>query len=192
MGRHIWDIRASTLLHVNNIRQLDAVPVVYPITTYFIKLSILLLYRRVFLVDRIQRWGCVLGIVLITTTHIPYLGFQIYLAVRCAPEAVEEVISTSPDILDAICKNMYWIGTTQSAINVISDFYILLLPQPALLKLAMLTKKKVGLCAIFLAGLVACIVSVVRLILMAKTLGFSRANKGDDYTWESAMTIELS
>jgi len=179
------------LLDVNNIRQLDAITVVYPIATYLIKLSILLLYRRVFSVDRIQCWGSVIGIVLITITHVPYLGFLIYLTVRCAAEAVEEVTSISPFILDVICKNEYWIGTIQAAINVLTDFYILLLPLPALLKLAIPKRRKVGLCAIFLAGLVACIVSVVRLVIMIKTLGLNRSNKGDDYTWNSTVTIQL-
>ena len=54
------------------------------------------------------------------------------------------------------------------------------------MKLNLPIRRKVGLCLVFAAGFVACVVSIVRLVLMYKTLSLV------DYTWNTAITIELS
>lgn len=76
-GRHVWDIRASIGIQVNDIRQMTAEIVTYPLVVIFIKLSILLLYRRVFWVNKLQRWGVIVGYVLLVIFYGPYLATQV-------------------------------------------------------------------------------------------------------------------
>lgn len=63
------------------------------------------------------------------------------------------------------CKHLYTINVSQSAANLVSDFYLLVLPLPRLWGLKLEVKRKVGLCAVFAAGFVACVVSIVRYVL---------------------------
>lgn len=53
----------------------------------------------------------------------------------------------------ARCLRLTSVGIAQSGFNVLSDFYLLIIPIPAVWSLQMPTRKKVGVCAIFMTGL---------------------------------------
>ncbi|KAI4104921.1 MAG: hypothetical protein LQ345_007255 [Seirophora villosa] len=54
------------------------------------------------------------------------------------------------------------------AVNIASDFYIFLLPIPAVCQLQLATKKKIGYCAIFGTGFLACLASIMGLYYRTK------------------------
>lgn len=177
-GKHLYDIRAITLIDESHIRHLTSSIIPYPFTIFAVKLSILLLYRRVFSIDRFLHYGTILGFVLLMIVQLPYIVTQIYTVVHCA--------SPRSLLVSPFCSHLYTVNITQSAVNIVTDFYVLCLPLPRLVKLNLPIRRKIGLCFIFAAGFAASIVSIVRLVLMIKTLSLT------DYTWGTATTIELS
>ncbi|KAL9604094.1 MAG: hypothetical protein Q9219_000682 [cf. Caloplaca sp. 3 TL-2023] len=66
----------------------------------------------------------------------------------------------------------------QGAINIATDFYILLLPIPGVLQLQLPLKRKIGICAIFMTGSLACLASVMGLYYRTQIDRFS------DVTWQ--------
>jgi sterol-4alpha-carboxylate 3-dehydrogenase (decarboxylating) len=164
------------------VRQFTSSSVPYAAVTLFIKLSILLLYRRVFAImaktGRLFHYGTIFGIIIVTILHIPYIATQIYTVIYCeTPESL---------IQNQFCSHLYGLNISQSTINVVTDLYIFILPLPRLLELKLPPQRKVGVFVVFAGGLVACVVSIVRLVLMAKTLSL------EDSTWNTALTMELS
>jgi hypothetical protein len=145
---------------------------------FAVKLSILLLYRRVFTIERYMRYATIISIILVCIIQTPYIGTQIYTVVNCdTPYSLYS---------NGFCEHLYAINVSQSAVNLVTDFYILILPLPRLMKLNLPIRRKIELCLVFGAGFIACVVSIVRFVLMYKTLSLV------DYTWNTAVTIELS
>jgi hypothetical protein len=166
------------LIDPNHARQLTSSTIAYAAVILSVKLSILLLYRRVFSIDHFINIGTLIGIVGVMILHIPYIGTQMYTVISCA--------TPSSLINNNFCSHLYTINVSQSGANLVTDFYILILPLPRIWGLKLEMHRKLGLCAVFAAGLVACVVSVVRLVLMVKTLSLQ------DFTWGTSVTIELS
>jgi hypothetical protein len=175
-GRHLWDVRVITLLDINNVRRLNATSIIYPIVIYLVKMSILLLYLRVFGVNRNVRIASYIGMVFFTLFYIAYLGLQIGLMLEC----------TSIAPTSSLCPNLYPLNIFQGALNVCSDLYVFFIPIPRILDLQTTKRQKVGLLFIFLAGLVACLVSIARLIITAITLNLP------DKLWNAALSSELT
>ena len=177
LGRHLWDIRAITLIPEHNLRQLTSIALIYPFSMFFTKLSILFLYYRLFGKNRNLRYALYIGFAFLTIFYAAYMAVQVVSTIRCAKP-------TGGD--SAVCGNEYTITVTQSVINICTDFYVLVLPVPCVLKLQITTRQKVGILAIFATGAVACFVSVARLIVIVKTL------RSPDTLWYAAITSEFS
>ncbi|KAL8628986.1 hypothetical protein Q9189_005327, partial [Teloschistes chrysophthalmus] len=113
------------------------------------KLSLLMLYLDVFRPDRKLRYAINFGIIF---TTLFYASAFIAYCVLAIPRPGESLIGTmlSKGVASAIPLS---IG--QGAINVATDFYILLLPIPGVLQLQLPTRKKIGFCAIFMTGSLA-------------------------------------
>ena len=62
------------------------------------------------------------------------------------------------------CISSNGFGVSSGALNVISDFSILLLPLPLIWRLQMPINKKISVTVVFGFGLFGCIISVLRLI----------------------------
>jgi hypothetical protein len=140
-------------------------------------MSILLLYHRIFGVHRALRVAVWAGAIFFTLFYIAYLGVQIAYMVECTSAASLE---------KAPCTSIYGVTIFQGALNVASDIYVLCLPLPYLVKLHVSRRQKIGLLVIFLAGTVACAVSIVRLIITAITL-----NREDKY-WYGSLSSEFT
>lgn len=177
LGKHIWDIRASTLIEVSNVRLLSSTSLVYPVVIYFVKLSILLLYLRIFGVNQFVRFSCYFCIAFFTLFYIAYVGVQAAFLKDCVNQAALE---------KGVCSNLYALTIFQSAFNVASDIFVFLIPIPRIAKLQVRIGQKFGLLVIFLAGFVACGVSVARLITTAITL-----NRADKF-WYASLNGSLT
>lgn len=123
--------------------------IIYGATVFIIKLSILLQYLRIFVPTRrsdFMFWGCHVVI---------WINFLFYVAITftgiflCHPREKywNVLISTGH------CANPYIANIVVAAMNSFSDFVILLLPQGVIWKLQMPLKRKIGVSAIFLTGL---------------------------------------
>lgn len=124
---------------------MSSAEITYPLATLFAKLSILLLYLRIFTTSRCLRISVYIGAVVLTLFYIAMIGTGIAVMSTCAGLA-----SASIDICDKISNDIQLLN---SAFNVVTDCWILILPMPFIMKLQMPLNRKVGLAGVFAIGL---------------------------------------
>ncbi|KAI9760761.1 MAG: hypothetical protein M4579_001499 [Chaenotheca gracillima] len=133
----------------------------YIITFGFIKLSILLLYLRVFGVahngTRIAIW-CVFG--LVSAVIVSNVFGNLFL---CVPVKKLFVFNSPGECkFDAILK----LGRFQSYMQIFTDIMVTAIPIPMVFKLRMPAPQKIGIMAIMATGFVVTIISIIRLTLL--------------------------
>ncbi|KAJ4412520.1 hypothetical protein N0V82_008745 [Gnomoniopsis sp. IMI 355080] len=163
-GRHMWDIPVSWVLVDKNIRVslvspqssrviadvgfyqiMSSSAIIFPFTILFAKVSILLIYLRLFKIDRPLRISIHVGLVLMALFHTIIIGIGINTVVKCV--GISGGTST-------FCKASGGsIQLAQSTFNLVTDIWILLLPMPLLKKLQLPRTRKIGLLFVFGAGI---------------------------------------
>ena len=121
----------------------------YGIVIALVKLSLLLQYLKIFVPVRNYSLMVVFTYFVIWSTSIFYLITTFFEIFACSPR--EKFWNRL--ITDGHCFDMNVINITAASINCISDFVILLLPQGVIWRLQMPFQRKLGISAIFLAGL---------------------------------------
>ncbi len=116
----------------------------YPVTILLVKLSILLLYLRIFQVDRVLKWLVYGGIIFQTLFYTAMVLVSIVTLTQC-----DSALALSKKI----CKDQSIPIIVQGVVNTITDFYVLVLPIARVVQLQIPFRRKVGLSAIFLTGL---------------------------------------
>lgn len=121
---------------------------VYEITTLVTKVSLLLLYLRIFNVARgaaIMVWT---GIVFITIFYLASFAAQ---AIMCFPRGSETwfVATLAPRCGQPQLR----LAAIQGVVGVLTDFYTLAIPFVLVSRLQMASSKKAGVAGIFLTGL---------------------------------------
>ncbi|KAL9579754.1 MAG: hypothetical protein Q9212_004915 [Teloschistes hypoglaucus] len=139
------------------------------ITYLFVKLSILLLYLRLFEVKRILRYLIWAGIALQVVGYAGVIGEKI----------AEYHICNLDFTSHSLCRNSYKVTNFQAVFSVLTDFYVLLLPIKVILGLQMSWKRKWGVLIIFVTGLLACTTSLIRTVLTIKSA------HSTDMTWSA-------
>ena len=164
-GRHLWDVRPLELLsiHTSQVRQ-SQLPsfisprtshalqlnssngIVYAFTIACAKVSILLLYLRIFKINRGLRWAIYFGIVITITYYTAFMGIAIGSIVKCSGAA---------QIYNPLCKSYRKpVIVMNVVVNVVTDVYVLLLPVPCVLKLQLSLNRRIGLLLVFGSGIV--------------------------------------
>jgi hypothetical protein len=160
-GRHFWDIRAISLTEAK-IRQLSAVDIVYGVVIFFVKMSLLFLYYRLFSVYASSRKLIYGGIFMCTLITLPYIGIAISRVVVCSSFKIN-----LEHLTYCYTKPVNTAVLVFGVANVINDFYILAIPMLRVKSLHVESRAKIGLVAIFLVGLAACLMSIARVIYVA-------------------------
>lgn len=112
----------------------------------FAKLSILLLYMKLFVPNR--RGGVFwANQVLIYVNALFYVGAVVALICQCIPRA-----KISHPRLPGRCTNVYLSFMISGVFNVLSDFFILIFPLWAIWHLQMPLKRKFGVSIVFATG----------------------------------------
>ena len=119
----------------------------YSPSIFLAKLSILLMYRRLFDTARTGKTHYLIHILIWANSafYITNFGATVF---QCVPRA-----KIWNPTLKGGCVNLLAAFIAGSAINVVSDFSILLLPLYRLSKLKIPTRRKIGVLAIFAVGL---------------------------------------
>ncbi|KAH0026638.1 hypothetical protein KCU78_g4305, partial [Aureobasidium melanogenum] len=154
MGKHIWDVTlADYSPHFLLMWTMSAV--VYITAMLAIKFSILMMYRRLFPIQNFRwRWWAV------TLFTFGYsIGGILATVFSCTPIHAAWDITVS----DRRCINTGAFYIANGVLNSISDLMILFLALPIVWGLALKTRDKITLCALFGLGGVSCIMSIVRL-----------------------------
>ncbi|KAG9564896.1 hypothetical protein KCU61_g7293, partial [Aureobasidium melanogenum] len=169
-GKHIYDLPVSNLFPFF-LRGYVVTAVMYSVTMLFAKLSILMLYRRLFpIANFAKRWWFV------TAFTIAYsLGGIFSSLFQCRPMASTWSLTIVPEY----CIDTETFYITNAALNVVSDLMILVLPAPIVWSLNTDVRKKVILTGLFSMGSVSCLVSILRMrsIIVLYKDGFN------DLTW---------
>lgn len=115
---------------------------------FSVKCSIFLLFLTIF---GELRWMRILVWLGLLTTGLFYFAALLVFTISCSPRGDE-------DYLESFSKARYGSRTitfslVMTSFSVVSDFYLFVLPIPAVLGLHMRTGKKLGILAIFMTGL---------------------------------------
>ena len=136
---------SSWLVQIANI-----VEILYAITIFIAKLSILLQYLRILVPSRNGNPVAFYAIHLVIGANFIYYTICTFIQIfACTPR---EFI-WNPFIKGGHCLQTNANGLSSCAINIVSDFSILLLPLGIIWKLQMPIKRKFGLSAVFALGL---------------------------------------
>lgn len=123
---------------------MSSTAIIFPFTVFFAKVSILLIYLRLFKIDRPLRVGIHVGLILMALFHTAIIGVGIGTVIKCV--GVSASTSTFCNAASGSTQ------LAQSAFNVVTDFLILILPMPLVMKLQLPRTRKIGLFFVFGAG----------------------------------------
>ncbi|CAI6286824.1 unnamed protein product [Periconia digitata] len=140
-GTHIYDIPAADLRKA--VKLLEVARKSYFPVVLTVKVCILTGYLRIFNIDRTTKWALWAGLCLITLFYIAAFFVDIThckVPVGCEP---------------------FLMGT--GIFNVISDFYILLLPMPLIFRMRMPITRRLRIVSVFALGSITCVASIMRL-----------------------------
>lgn len=131
------------------MKQANTGAIIYGITVFVIKLSILLQYLKIFVPSRQRNLTMFWAVnIIIGLNFIFYMAITFIEIFLCSPrEKAWNVFIKTGHCLDANTANV-----SAAAVNCFSDFVILLLPQGVIWTLQMPLKKKIGVSVIFLMG----------------------------------------
>ncbi|KAI0116200.1 hypothetical protein F4776DRAFT_666522 [Hypoxylon sp. NC0597] len=154
-GMHVYDIRASEIL--NTLKWLSVSQKSYFPLILSIKLCILLGYLRIFKVDRVTKWGIWVGVTVCSLFYIITFFIDLF---RCKP--IEAAWNPT---IKGTCFSYAAFPWATGIFNVISDFYILLLPLPPILRMNMPLARRLRIASIFGLGLFTCVASIMRFVV---------------------------
>ncbi|ROT37822.1 hypothetical protein SODALDRAFT_324317 [Sodiomyces alkalinus F11] len=181
VSRHAWDTPLSAIDEVylkcgrpeadQSVQKLFVTSLLYGPMLFFSKVSILILYHRMF---RPERW---FRICLYITLAILFGAYWMTVPLcfyYCMPHNGEAWdLSILPK-----CSHLATPGLVQAGVNIAADIAIFVLPLPIVLKLQLPTSKKIGIAAIFATGFFALTVYYRVMII-----------EGADGTWAGAQTF---
>ena len=119
--------------------------VLYAPLLFFVKLSFLLLYLRVFTTSKRVKW-------ILYATIAFLFGYCLLLVCgtiwQCSPVAKAWDLT----IKHGRCINEFTLTLVCAALNIVTDIMILVIPIPLVLALHLPTKQKIGILTMFLTG----------------------------------------
>jgi hypothetical protein len=182
LGRHVWDVRPEHFAHIRNSQFI--MDMVYLVGIMWAKISILLLYVKVFHIRRRFRWFCYF-MMAITSAYCTTFFF-IY-AFDCKPV----YYNWHFDPMHYDCIDITHVKMATGAVNILTDLIIVLMPLPLVLQLHLAKAQKVGLFLVFSTGFFILITTIVREVFVVRTSReFDQPwSVTDEVTW---LTVELN
>lgn len=173
LGLHLWHITKGML--VNYVRLSTVNIIMIAVLPYLIKISIMVMYLRIFGHNRTFRRTVYGSIAFMVAAAI---AFFLPMAMQCIP------LSSAWDFGPGgrrRCINGPLLGFITVAANAVTDLYVMCLPLPLLWRLQMPLQRKIGVIATFATGGIATTVAFVR---VGVTSNYETANA--DATWTYA------
>ena len=118
----------------------------YSLTILFAKMSLFLLYLRIFIVNRAMKWAIYAGMVAVIGF---YVATGAYFGYACLPRQDETWLLAS---LSTRCHDVTVLELPMGIFGLISDLYLYFLPIPIIIRLNFGRRKKLGTLAIFGTG----------------------------------------
>ncbi|KAJ5128671.1 hypothetical protein N7448_002388 [Penicillium atrosanguineum] len=183
MGYHLYDINFSSMTDARDLFiWYYMAEIFYCVEIYFIKMSILCLYVRIFPETNFHRYF-ITTMVLLTISVLILVPMIIC---QCIP------VHSIWDLrrADARCLNVIGLAYANAGVNLATEIAILILPLPLLQKLRVSKSKKAALYAIFGAGILVIAIASARIPSLAHVISIqdpTYANQGVFY-WTCAET----
>ena len=150
IGVHEWDIPVSSFTKEFLQRTLGAVEL-YALGALLVKLSLFILYLRLFRPNKLTRWLIVVGTVVCI---IFYSVSIIFNAAICIPSPYGPNNTPVWVALSIQCgQSQELMALAQAVFGTLSDIYLLVIPNQIVWRLHMSTKCKLGISAVFTTGL---------------------------------------
>jgi hypothetical protein len=161
MGIDLWNIPFEQFDITAWYRWNYVQDLIYSFVIGFVKVSILLLYLKLFKVKKTVR-VLVFGMITVIALYTIIITFLTIFA--CHP------INKLWDLLPGgYCLNSAAVGIALGALQIISDFVILGIPVPIVFSLQLPTPKKIAILIVFASGIVVTIASCVRMAILIQT-----------------------
>lgn len=123
----------------------------YAAAAFFVKLSLFLLYLRLFNVKKKTRWAVHIGIVLCL---IMYAASIIANTVLMVPRPGQpQTTAGYLARLSNIGNKLNYVAVVQGAFGTASDIYLLVIPIQTVMRLQLSWKRKLGVSTIFMTGI---------------------------------------
>ncbi|THC99528.1 hypothetical protein EYZ11_000988 [Aspergillus tanneri] len=169
-GKHEHDVPQELL--IQTLKLYFVAQILYKINIGLTKISILLLYIRLF----IQRWFFITCLTWVAIISSFTLSTVISSILQCSPVqyAFNKSIRSGGS-----CFNLTAFWYANAVFNIFSDLVLVALPVPVICKLHLPLKSKLVLCSIFAVGIFVCITSILRIT----TLDIATSHL--DITWNS-------
>ncbi|CAG8954804.1 hypothetical protein HYFRA_00004729 [Hymenoscyphus fraxineus] len=161
IGFHAWEIRVKEVTKTVMILSLVVSILTGPLI-WIIKLTLFCLIYNTFHPLKYVRRLVYIGIVV---SGLYYTGAAIIQGVYCGPKGGTDrkAMMVGFGRESCIFGEMKALTISMGAVNVFFDFYILILPLPAIYRLQMERRKKIGVFFMFLTGIGTCVMSIVNL-----------------------------
>lgn len=159
LGKHLWNVSASDY-SPNFLRAWLVAAVLYAVSMLAMKLSVLMLYRRLFPIQnfRIQWWAALffvnaysLSFIFASIFSCSPISAAWYVEMLCSPGALL-ILSRDTSIPNARCINRSGLYIAYTVMNSLSTWWILLMPMPIVWSLALKNNQKTLLSALFALG----------------------------------------
>jgi hypothetical protein len=147
LGRDIWTIPFENITYILRVYFFDAM--IYVTSFCLTRISILLLYKRIFGHVSTTFVRCANVLILFIVGYM--VAFDLALLFQCRP--IKQAWEGWDGEHEGTCVNVNAIGWSAAALNIALDIATIVLPLPHILKLRLATHKKATLVLIFLLGL---------------------------------------
>ncbi|MCJ1312087.1 hypothetical protein MMC25_005761 [Agyrium rufum] len=148
-----WNVSTTDIAHFNKLNA--DIEIVARISVSFVKLSILLLYLRVFAPPKTQRTRIYYSIWIV-------IWFNLLYCIATVLTVLLQCVNKTHDA-GAACIDTYVFSLTASSFNVLTDLMMLAIPLLAVWNLQMPMTQKVKLSVVFAVGFLAVATSIARL-----------------------------
>ncbi|KAF2119247.1 hypothetical protein BDV96DRAFT_642284 [Lophiotrema nucula] len=140
--------------------------ILFTVTACCIKVSVLSMYKRIFVV--VPSWKDkrnLFFIVMITLISAWAISWTFAFIFMCGKEV--QTLFTNPENLLKYCVDTLAVGYSHAISDFITDALIILIPIPFIWQLHLPTGRKLAVCGVFLLGILAAGASMVRMAWMA-------------------------
>ncbi|MCJ1427686.1 hypothetical protein MMC29_005591 [Sticta canariensis] len=179
-GTHQWNVRLLDFLSDRFLLPGYLTIVLPPPLMLCTKITFFLLYLQLFKPIKALRFCIYAGMIFTFGFYASATVAQFYFE---TPRHGETFVSHK---LGPLAKKSLNLSIPLSAVGVVIDFYILILPIVAVSRLQLAKKRKIGLCFVFGTGSIACVSSVLSLYYRILL------NRSRDYTWATFPVILLA
>ncbi|KAI1778155.1 hypothetical protein F4818DRAFT_288001 [Hypoxylon cercidicola] len=187
LGPHQWDIPIYEIDIHSDLTSTLVNDCLYALTSLFLKSALQALYLRIFKPAKSARILIWISLIFILLFYLIILLVNIAI---CAPPIANGNIpemplgAFDPDEGCTVPQRPIWV--TMGIFSVITDFYLLAIPVGLTLNVRLALRRKIGVCCIFLTGLLACCFSII------STVYRFQMYHSDDITWLAALNYAFT